>query len=94
MQFVTFPYICTYLQSRVQLLSSAVQESQMLKLNFIQCQSEAGKEETLVDESRSCLVNHVGEQEVTIYFKIGNLFFIRNGLNSSSSEFMYLVVTN
>ncbi|XP_024185260.1 uncharacterized protein LOC112190064 isoform X5 [Rosa chinensis] len=53
------------LQSRVQLLSSAVQESQMLKLNFIQCQSEAGKGETLVDESRSCLVNHVGEQEVS-----------------------------
>ena len=64
MQFVTFPYICACLQSKLQLLSSAVQESQMLKVNFTQCQSEAGKRETPVDERRSCLV---GEQEVTIY---------------------------
>ncbi|XP_050380826.1 uncharacterized protein LOC126798048 [Argentina anserina] len=49
------------LQSTAQLLRSAVQDSNMLKLNFTQCQSEAGKQETLVDERRSCLVNHVGE---------------------------------
>lgn len=91
MQLVTYgPDACTCLQSRVQLLSSAVQESQMLKLNFIQCRSETGKRKRLVDEShrQSCLVNLAGEQEVTINIKIGNLFFIRNGLDNHSLEFV------
>ncbi|PRQ52444.1 hypothetical protein RchiOBHm_Chr2g0155571 [Rosa chinensis] len=70
------------LQSRVQLLSSAVQESQMLKLNFIQCQSEAGKGETLVDESRSCLVNHVGEQEASC----DNVSTMRQELRASDEK--------
>lgn len=97
MQLVTYgPYACTCLQSRVQLLSSAVQESQVLKVNFIQCRSETGKRKTLIDEShrQSCLVNPAGEQEVTINIKIGNLFFIRNGLDNHSLEFVCVVLIN
>lgn len=97
MQLFTYgPYACTCLQSRVQLLSSAVQKSQMVKLNFIQCQSETGKRKTLVDEShrQSCLVNTAAEQEVTINIKVGNLFFIRNGLDNYSLEFICLVLIN
>ncbi|XP_021812561.1 uncharacterized protein LOC110755634 [Prunus avium] len=53
------------LQSRVQLLSSAVQKCQMLKLSYTQCQSEPGKQETHVNDShrQSSLVSSEGEQE-------------------------------
>ncbi|CAB4305025.1 unnamed protein product [Prunus armeniaca] len=53
------------LQSRVQLLSSAVQKCKMLKLSYTQCQSKPGKQETHVDGShrQSSLVSSEGEQE-------------------------------
>ncbi|XP_048434241.1 uncharacterized protein LOC125474482 isoform X1 [Pyrus x bretschneideri] len=55
------------LQSRVQLLSSAIQKSQMLKLNYICCLSEPSERETHVDDShrQSSLVNSEGEQEAS-----------------------------
>ncbi|KAB2634448.1 hypothetical protein D8674_041648 [Pyrus ussuriensis x Pyrus communis] len=66
------------LQSRVQLLRSAIQKSQMLKLNYIRCQSEPSEWQTHVDDShhQSSLVNSEGEQEVIINSKIGDLFTI------------------
>ncbi|CAN6701766.1 unnamed protein product [Malus baccata var. baccata] len=55
------------LQIRVQLLSSAIQKSQMLKLNYIHCQSEPSERETHVDDSHRqySLVNSEGEQEAS-----------------------------
>ncbi|XP_048435238.1 uncharacterized protein LOC103951819 isoform X2 [Pyrus x bretschneideri] len=55
------------LQSRVQLLRSAIQKSQMLKLNYIRCQSEPSEWQTHVDDShhQSSLVNSEGEQEAS-----------------------------